>query len=109
VGAALLRQVSNYVGEWVLRFSDKFQTVWGSECCASQTSSKLCGGVSAALLRQGITRAAVVMSMSYFLVGQNHICTVYIRYFGREITKYTGIYTVCVYVRFWPMLHIQGS
>ena len=35
-------------------------------------------------------------------VGQNHIYTVYIRYFGREITKYTVIYGV--YIRFWPTL-----
>jgi hypothetical protein len=35
-------------------------------------------------------------------VGQNHIYTVYIRYFGREITKYSVIYGVNI--RFWPTL-----
>jgi len=40
-------------------------------------------------------------------VGQNHIYTVYIRYFGREITKYTVIYGV--YIRFWPTLYIVIS
>jgi hypothetical protein len=34
-------------------------------------------------------------------VGQNHIYTVYIRYFCRKIVKYTVIY-VCI--RFWPIL-----
>jgi hypothetical protein len=37
-------------------------------------------------------------------VGQDHIYTVYMRYFGLEITKYTVyIYDICVYV------YIQGS
>jgi hypothetical protein len=35
-------------------------------------------------------------------VGQNHIYTVYIRYFGFEITKST-VY-IYVYIRFWPTL-----
>ena len=30
-------------------------------------------------------------------VGRNHIYTVYIRYFGREITKYTVTYGVYIY------------
>ena len=34
--------------------------------------------------------------------GQNHICTVYIRIFGTEITKYAVFYGV--YVQFWPTL-----
>jgi hypothetical protein len=37
-------------------------------------------------------------------VGQNHIYTVYIRYFGRKITKFTVIYGV--YIRFWPTLYM---
>jgi len=37
-------------------------------------------------------------------IGQNPIYTVCIRYFGREITKYTVIY--CAYMRFWPTLII---
>jgi hypothetical protein len=37
-------------------------------------------------------------------VGQNHKYTVHIRYFCREITKYTVIYGV--YIRFWPTLRI---
>ena len=37
-------------------------------------------------------------------VGQNHIYTVCIRYFGREITIHTVIYGV--YIRFWPTLTI---
>jgi len=35
-------------------------------------------------------------------VGQNHIFTVCIGIFGREITKYTVIYGA--YIRFWPTL-----
>jgi hypothetical protein len=35
-------------------------------------------------------------------VGQNHVHTVYIRYFGRKITKYTVIYGL--YKRIWPTL-----
>jgi hypothetical protein len=38
-------------------------------------------------------------------VGQNHIYTVYIRYYCMEVTKYTFIYDVYdVYIRFWPTL-----
>jgi hypothetical protein len=37
-------------------------------------------------------------------VGQNHICTVCICFFGRETTKYTVIYGVCI--RFWPTLYM---
>jgi len=37
-------------------------------------------------------------------VGQNHIYTVYIRFFGREITLNTVIYGE--YIWFWPILHL---
>jgi hypothetical protein len=37
-------------------------------------------------------------------VGQNHIYTVYVRYFWQENHKYTVIYGV--YIRFWPTLHM---
>jgi len=36
--------------------------------------------------------------------GQNHIYTVNVPYFGREVTKYTGIYGI--YIRCWPNLGI---
>jgi hypothetical protein len=36
------------------------------------------------------------------MAGQNPIYTVYIRFFGRETTKYTVIYGV--FIRFWPTL-----
>jgi len=38
-------------------------------------------------------------------VSQNHIFTVYTRYFGREITKYMVIYGV--QILFWPTLNIR--
>jgi len=40
-------------------------------------------------------------------LAQNHIYTVYIRYFCREITKYTVIYGK--YIRFWPTLEMHGE
>ena len=40
-------------------------------------------------------------------VGQNHLYTVYIQYFGREIIKYTVIYGV--YIRFWPTLQTSSA
>jgi hypothetical protein len=55
-----------------------------------------------------LTAETELLTWSIFRVGQNHIYTVYIRYFcgifGREITKYTVIYGV--YIRFWPTLSI---
>jgi hypothetical protein len=38
-------------------------------------------------------------------VGQNHIYTVYMRFFGMEITKHTVIYSV--YIQFWTTLCIR--
>jgi len=40
-------------------------------------------------------------------VGQNHMVTVYIQYFGQNIYKYTVIYRV--YIRFWPTLKFLQS
>jgi len=44
------------------------------------------------------------LSINIYRVGQNHKCTVYVQYFGREMTKYTVIYGA--YIRFWPTLQI---
>jgi hypothetical protein len=47
--------------------------------------------------RQGYHASRVVQDYVYSVV--------YIRYFGREITKYTVIYSA--YIRFWPTLHVS--
>jgi hypothetical protein len=39
-------------------------------------------------------------------VGQNHIYTVYIRYFWQGNYKMYG-HIRCIYIRFWPTLHMS--
>ena len=49
-------------------------------------------------------RSVHVCDLFVGLVRTVYIYTVYIRYFGREIIKYTVIYGV--YIRFWPTLPV---
>ena len=71
--------------------------VWGVPCVGVPCVDDRCvcvWGVQSLRLISG------VLTINISRVGQNHIYTVYMRFFGREIIKYTVKYGV--YIRFWP-------
>ena len=69
----------------------------------------MCVCVPACLLQEWsqpqIPYAQIPRNYNIYRVGQNHIYTVYIRYFWQGITQFTVIYGA--YIRFWPTLHIN--
>jgi hypothetical protein len=64
------------------------------------------GGFAQQMCYQKASATMCASPVAYFKVmcriGQNHIYMVYIRYFGRKITKHTVIYGV--YIQLWPTL-----